>query len=72
MKTVQKHQKNNEINNVIHLIQNNIDCSKEIINHIDTILETKEIPASISNDLITQRNACAVNVMNFVRITKFI
>ncbi|MDH7444446.1 hypothetical protein [Aquimarina sp. 2201CG14-23] len=57
-----------EIENVIHLIKNNVDCTKAIINHIDDFLETKQLPKSILDALITQRNACAVNIMNFTRV----
>ncbi|WP_298543932.1 hypothetical protein [uncultured Aquimarina sp.] len=57
-----------ELEKVINLIKNNVDCSKDIINRIDTFLETKQLPKSILDALVTQRNACAVTVMNFNRV----
>ncbi|WP_298313446.1 hypothetical protein [uncultured Aquimarina sp.] len=57
-----------ELEKMINLIKNNVDCSKDIINRIDNFLETKQLPKSILDALITQRNACAVTVMNFNRV----
>lgn len=57
-----------ELKKMIDLIKNNVDCSKDIINRIDTILETKQLSKPILDALVTQRNACAVTVMNFNRV----
>ncbi|WP_299437806.1 hypothetical protein [uncultured Aquimarina sp.] len=61
-----------ELENIINLIKKNVDCTKDIINHIDKFLENKQLPKSILDALVTQRNACAVNVMNFTRVMNFI
>jgi len=61
-----------ELENVINLIKNNVDCTKDIINHIDMFLENKQPPKSILDALVTQRNACAIYVMNFTRVMKLI
>ncbi|WP_299213887.1 hypothetical protein [uncultured Aquimarina sp.] len=57
-----------ELEKMINLIKNNVDCSKDIINRIDNFMETKQLPKSILDALVTQRNACAVTVMNFNRV----
>jgi len=63
-----KHKNSIEIENIIGHLKNNVECAKRIITKIDGFLETKQIPESILDDLISQRNACAVNVMNFTRV----
>ncbi|SEL81101.1 hypothetical protein SAMN04487910_3326 [Aquimarina amphilecti] len=59
-----------EFKNVINLMQNNVDNTKDIINQIDIFLETKVLPKSMLDILTTQRNTYAVNVMNSIRIMK--
>lgn len=59
-----------ELENVIDLIQYNMDCTKDIIYHIDDYLESKLLPKPILDALVAQRNTCAVNVMNFTRVMK--
>ncbi len=61
-------QSSRELEKMINLIKNNLDCSKDIINHIDNFVETKQLPKSILDALITQRNACAITVINFTRV----
>ena len=56
-----------EIENVIELIKDNVDCTKDIIYHIDDFIETKRLPTPIKEALITLRNACSINVMNFTK-----
>ncbi len=57
-----------DIKEIIPLIKNNVDCGKEMISYIDNYVETKQIPSPIFNALISQRDACAINVMNLKRI----
>ncbi|WP_405205635.1 hypothetical protein [Aquimarina sp. LLG6339-5] len=59
-----------EFKNVINLMKDNVDSTKDIINQIDDFLETKLLPKSVLDLLITQRNTYAVNVMNSLKMMK--
>ena len=57
-------QNTQQIDNVIRLIKGNADCTKDLIYHIDDLIETKRLPEYIKEALIMHRNACVINTMN--------
>ncbi len=59
-----------EIEDVFNLLEKNVAATNKLIEHIDTLIESKCFPESIFKILTTLRNACAVNVMNIARLTK--
>ncbi len=60
----------NEIEDVLHLVEKNIDCTNKLIKRIDALIEKKHFPDSIFKILTTLRNTCAVNVMNITKLSK--
>ncbi|MBW1295572.1 hypothetical protein [Aquimarina litoralis] len=61
-----------ELESVKNLMKNNVDHTKDIIKQIDNFLESKPLPKSVLDMLVNQRNAYAVNVMNFMKVMKMI
>lgn len=60
----------NELESVMNLMKSNVDHTNAIIKQIDNFLESKPLPKSVLDLLVTQRNAYAVNAMNFMKLMK--
>lgn len=60
----------NELESVMNLMKSNVDHTNAIIKQIDNFLESKLLPESVLDLLVTQRNAYAVNAMNFMKVMK--
>ncbi len=64
------HRNDDDIENVINLLNENVDCTNKLIQHIDSLIEKKHLSETILRILKKIRNTCAVNMMNLARLTK--
>ena len=46
---------NDDVENILNLVEKNIDCTNKLINHIDTLIESKYFPESILKILTSIR-----------------
>jgi len=57
-----------EIESIYRLLQKNLDCTHEVIEHIDELIENRYFNESLHKVLISCRNTCAVNAMNITKL----
>ncbi|GAA4277766.1 hypothetical protein [Aquimarina mytili] len=58
-----------EIEGVFSLLEKNVDCTNQLIKHIDNLIENKYFSEPVHKALTLLRNTCAVNVMNIAQLT---
>lgn len=59
-----------DVDDIINLLAKNVRCTNNLIQRIDQLIESKNLPESITKVLVTFRNTCAINVMNITQVIK--